>query len=143
MQLKLPTGRPSKPLFFYVVSILQLQRLLLSLEDTAAGVDQVKSELRKAGTSGEVRNNLLGAAAWLDGEDAVMASKISFEIYEYIDQADYSKYFENLGEPSAAQQIEFLKFCLQSVKAARKKIDEFLALIPKEARDAAASQFAR
>jgi len=37
MQLKFPTGRPSKPLFFYVVSILQLQRILTSLEDSAAG----------------------------------------------------------------------------------------------------------
>lgn len=137
--LKFPTGRPSKPLFLYVVSILQLQKILQSLEDSAAELDVVKMELRKAGTSEEVKNSFLSAAAWLDGEDAEKASKLSFEIYEYVDQADYSRYFENLGEPSPVQQMEFLKFCLQSIKAARKKVDEFLTLVPKEAVEAAAA----
>ncbi|XP_024400077.1 uncharacterized protein [Physcomitrium patens] len=141
--LKFPTSRPSKPLFLYVVSILQLQRILKSLEDTASDVEVVKSELRRAGTSEEIKKTLLNAAAWLDGENAEKATNLSFEIFEYVDQADYSRYFENIGEPSPVQQMEFLKFSLQSIKAARKKIDEFLTLIPSEDLDAAASQFAR
>ena len=32
LQFKFPTGRPAKPLFLYLVSILQLQQLLKSLE---------------------------------------------------------------------------------------------------------------
>ncbi|KAG0587756.1 hypothetical protein KC19_2G188900 [Ceratodon purpureus] len=141
--LKFPTGRPSKPLFLYVVSILQLQRTLKSLEDSVVEVEELKGALRRAGRPDEIKSNLLNAAAWLDGENADKASQLSFEIYEYVDQADYSRYFENLGEPNAVQQMEFLKFGLQSIKAARKKVDEFLTLIPSEALDAAASQFAR
>lgn len=141
--LKFPTGRPSKPLFLYVVAILQLQRILKSLEDTVTEVEELRSALRRAGRPEEIKNIFLSAAAWLDGEDADKASQLSFEIYEYVDQTDYSRYFENLGEPNAMQQMEFLKFGLQSAKAARKKVDEFLALIPSEALDAAASQLAR
>ncbi|KAH9570638.1 hypothetical protein CY35_02G051000 [Sphagnum magellanicum] len=141
--LRFPTGRPSKPLFLYLVSILQLQQQLKSLEASPSDVEMVRTQLERAGTPVEIRDNFLSAAAWLDGHEAERASALAYSIFEYLDQADYSKYFESYGKPTSAQQMEFLKFSVQSVKAAREKVDEFLTLVPRESLDAAAAQFAR
>ncbi|KAH9327641.1 hypothetical protein KI387_007819, partial [Taxus chinensis] len=57
--------------------------------------------------------------------------------------ADYKKYFDYMGQPSISQQLDFLKFSLRSIQAAREQIDKFLSLIPQEEVQAAQSQIMR
>eukprot|EP00850_Spirogloea_muscicola_P004550 SM000019S05094 [mRNA] locus=s19:932186:935047:+ [translate_table: standard] len=141
--LKLPAllTRPSKPLFFYLVPVVQLEATLKSLFSSATDASAVRSRLQAAiGEPGSLKENLLSASALLEGSDSDKATSLSFEILEYLDQADFSKYFRNLGEPSEKQKSEFLKFSTSSIQATLSKLKEFLKLIPSEALDAARLQ---
>eukprot|EP00897_Mesotaenium_endlicherianum_P010601 jgi/Mesen1/956/ME000012S00507 len=118
---KLPAvlTKPTKPLFFYLVPIIRLANVLkaLSNEDTATDVSSIRDELKGAvGPAGALKENLLSVVALLEGAEADKAERLAFEILEYLDQADYTRYFEYRGKPSADQQVEFLKFSLQSLK---------------------------
>ncbi|KAG6556891.1 hypothetical protein Mapa_001471 [Marchantia paleacea] len=144
--VKLPAilSRPSKPLFFYLAYILRLKETLETLEATGSDAKVVESQLARAyGSSDELKDNFLSAAALLDGGDVDQATKLSYDIFEYLFQANSSKYFDDFGQPTVAQQAEFLKFSLQSIQAARSKIQEFLRLVPADALDASKMQLSR
>eukprot|EP00850_Spirogloea_muscicola_P010738 SM000064S19760 [mRNA] locus=s64:284341:287130:- [translate_table: standard] len=111
--LKLPAllTRPSKPLFFYLVPVVQLEATLKSLFSSATDASAVRSRLRAAiGEPGSLKENLLSASALLEGGDSDKAVSLTFEILEYLDQATLSK------------------------------LKEFLKLVPAEALDAARLQ---
>lgn len=138
--LKLPVGlvKPPKPLFFYLVPIVKLREQLKLIEGSISDANLVRQILQKALDPDVVsKDTFLSAAGWLEGDDADKAVSLTFTIFDYLNQADYNKYFESLGTPSTTQQLEFLKFSLQSIQAAREKLDIFLSIMPKEALEAA------
>lgn len=143
---KLPTGlvKPAKPLFLYVIPIIHLREQLTTIENSSSDPNSVKLELKNLFDSGEISKDIfISAAGYLEGADAELASSITYSIFDYLNQADYNKYFDYMGQPSASQQLGFLKFSLQSIQAARENIDKFLSLIPREQLEAAQSQIMR
>ncbi|CAM6097402.1 unnamed protein product [Calypogeia fissa] len=141
--IKLPVSlnKPTKPLFFYLIYVLRLKDQLETLEGSASDAKLAGAQLKRIiGSREELKDNFLSAAALIDGADGDRTSQLAFDVFEYLNEADYSKYFENLGEPTGAQQVEFLKFSLQSIKAARLKIEEYLTLVPAESVQAAKMQ---
>ncbi|BBN04039.1 hypothetical protein MPTK1_3g01370 [Marchantia polymorpha subsp. ruderalis] len=144
--VKLPAilSRPSKPLFFYLTYILRLKETLETLEATGSDAKVVEAQLARAyGSSDELKDNFLSAAALLEAGDVDRGTKLCYDVFEFLFQANSSKYFDDFGQPTAAQQAEFLKFSLQSIQAARSKIQEFLRLVPADALDAAKLQLSR
>ncbi|KAL2635612.1 hypothetical protein R1flu_007091 [Riccia fluitans] len=144
--VKLPTvlSKPSKPLFFYVTYILRLKKSLETIEDNGSDAKVVESELARAyGSAEELKDNFLSAASLLEGSDADKATSLSYEIFDYLFQANSSKYFDQLAAPTPAQQAEFLKFSLLSIQAARSRIQEFIRLVPADTVDAAKIQLSR
>lgn len=140
--LKLPQGfvKPSKPLFFYLGPILSLREQLKLIEDSSSDVNSVRQRLQQALNPANVsKDTFLSAARWLEGAEADKAVSLTFTIFDYLNQADYNKYFESLGKPSTGQQLEFLKFSLHAVQAARENLESFLSIMPEEALQAANS----
>ncbi|XP_059074029.1 uncharacterized protein LOC131031204 isoform X2 [Cryptomeria japonica] len=190
---KLPAGlvKPSKPLFVYVIPILQLREQLMTIENFASDVNLVRFQLKKINDSDDFsKDTFLSAAGYLEGADRDTASSITYSIFDYLNQAsngdpgvvrsskdkgdllqpsidkdgllwtnvdkgdlfsnpvfqgeaDYNKYFDYMGQPPVSQQLDFLKFSLKSIQAAREQIDKFLSLIPQEELQAAKSQIMR
>ncbi|EFJ24576.1 hypothetical protein SELMODRAFT_442491 [Selaginella moellendorffii] len=134
-QFKPPPGliKPPKPLVFYVLRILQLKQQLIDLEASTSDTKTVLAQLEQIYRSaGDWKDNCLSAAAWLDGDAADKASSLAYSIYDYLQQAQYNNYFDAIGQPSEAAQLEFVRFSLQSTKAARDLIQEFLSYVPTE-----------
>ncbi|KAJ7538185.1 hypothetical protein O6H91_11G037400 [Diphasiastrum complanatum] len=140
---KLPAGfiRPSKPLFIYLIPIIQLKEQLKNIETTDSDAKVVQEQLQKLSDSANVlKDTLLSAAAWLDESDADRASSLAYEIFEFLDQVDYNNYYESFGKASATQQLEFLRFSLQSVKGCSRKGGRVFVSCTREALVAAQSQ---
>eukprot|EP00250_Pteridium_aquilinum_P034957 c8376_g1_i1 orf=130-1161(+) len=138
--LKLPQGfvKPSKPLFFYLGPIVRLREQLKLIENSSSDVNSVRQQIQQALNPADVsKDTFLSATGWLEGADADKAVSLTYKIFDYLNQADYNKYFEALGKPSTAQQLEFMKFSLQAVQAARENLDLFLSIMPEEALQAA------
>ncbi|KAI5073798.1 hypothetical protein GOP47_0011811 [Adiantum capillus-veneris] len=138
--LKLPQGfvKPSKPLFFYLGPIVRLREKLKLIEDSSSDVESVRQRLQQALDPTDVsKDTFLSATGWLEGADADKAVSLTFTIFDYLNQADYNKYFEALGKPSTEQRLEFLRFSLKALQAARENIDLFLSIMPVEALQAA------
>jgi len=138
--------RPSKPLFFYLAGIVRVQNQLGDLEALVADgeFDRVKSVLaRMLGQPGEIQKNLENAIAWLDDtKTRENANTLAFDFLEYLQQVDYNKYFESVRgtELSGSDRARFVEFSLESLKAAEKKLSQFLALMPGEDLEAARTQ---
>jgi len=138
--------RPSKPLFFYLTAVLRVQAQLKDLEALVADAefDRVKSVLsRMLGSPGDIKSNLENSVAWLDDvKTRETANALAFEFLEYLQQVDYSKYFENMrtATPSGADKARYSEFSVQCVKAAQLKLNDFLKLMPAEDLDAARQQ---
>eukprot|EP00270_Netrium_digitus_P018875 TRINITY_DN7263_c0_g2_i1.p1 TRINITY_DN7263_c0_g2~~TRINITY_DN7263_c0_g2_i1.p1 ORF type:complete len:369 (+),score=106.72 TRINITY_DN7263_c0_g2_i1:48-1109(+) len=139
--VKLPTSisKPSKPLFFYISPLLQLQtslKLLLE-EGNDLDVDEIRVRLLSVvGPMEDLKSNLLSTATFLENDaDAAVA----FELLSYINQADYQNYFDPVGRAALAQQSEWRNFSLSSIKAAVDKLETFLSFLPSEAVQAAAT----
>jgi len=92
------------------------------------------------GPPNDVKENLFKAAAYLSGSREQKAREIAFDFLEYMEKVNYSKYFENMGTAGGAKAAEYAKFSAKASKSAIGKIDEFLALMDREAVDAAESQ---
>lgn len=138
--LKLPQGfiKPPKPLFFYLGPIVRLREQLKLIENSSSDVNSVRQRLQQALNPADIsKDTFLSAAGWLEGSDADKAISLTFTIFDYLNQADYNRYFEAMGKPSTTQQLEFFKFSLQAVQAARENIDLFLSTMPEEALQAA------
>lgn len=138
--LKLPQGlvKPPKPLFFYLGPIVRLHEQLKLIEKSSSDANSVRQRLQQALNPAYIsKDTFLSAAGWLEGADADKAVALTYKIFDYLNQADYNKYYEALGTPSAAQQLEFLKFSLRSVQVARENLDSFLSVMPQEALEAA------
>ncbi|CAI5506798.1 unnamed protein product [Closterium sp. Naga37s-1] len=117
--IPLTVAPPSKPLFFYVVPLFRLQLALQAIVSQADSLDVValRSQLRFAvGTVDIVRENLVSTTVLLEDKSQQPAKELAFEIIDYLQQADYGNYFENMGAPSPSQQLEFLSFSLKSIK---------------------------
>ncbi|CAI5462668.1 unnamed protein product [Closterium sp. Yama58-4] len=141
--IPLTVAPPSKPLFFYVVPLVRLQLALQAIVSQADSLDVValRSQLRFAvGTVDTVRENLVSTTVLLEDKSQQPAKELAFEILDYLQQADYGNYFENMGAPSPSQQLEFLSFSLKSIKAAISRLDKFLRYVPSEVVEAANQQ---
>ncbi|GJP59669.1 hypothetical protein CLOP_g14535 [Closterium sp. NIES-67] len=141
--IPLTVAPPTKPLFFYVVPLVRLQLALQAIVSQADSLDVValRSQLRFAvGTVDSVRENLVSATVLLDDKSQQPAKELAFEVIDYLQQADFGNYFENMGAPSASQQLEFLSFSLKSIKAAISRLDKFFKYVPSEVVEAANQQ---
>lgn len=142
----LALNKPSKPLFFYIVPLLRAQQLLIQVEQLVPEGDllSLKSLLsRILGEPNNLQRNLRDAASTLPGtRESEQASAVAREVYEYVLQIDYDQYFESLAgarKDGRAQQ-QYYDFSLNSCRAAQIKLRDFLALMPADQREAAASQ---
>jgi len=85
------------------------------------------------GTPNNLKDNLRNTAGCLEDDrtyDKAMA--LEKEIMEYIKQVNFKEYFDNLTTPTGRQALEFQQFSLQSLQAANKKLDQFIALMPSD-----------
>lgn len=143
--LPLLLSPPSKPLFFYVAPLVRLQLALEGIEGQAGVMDAFAflSQLKFAvGSIDAVRENLVSATVLLDDSAKQQTAKqLAFEIVDYLQQADYSNYFDNLGAPTPSQQVEFVRFSLQAIQAARSRLIAFLSCLPQEVVQSARRQF--
>eukprot|EP00898_Chlorokybus_atmophyticus_P003499 jgi/Chlat1/414/Chrsp10S00056 len=138
--------KPSKPLYFYVVPLVEVQERLASLQQIATEGQwgTLKTELKRLTSLPlDIRSNLDSAAAYLEEKEAYeRATELSKSILEYLDQVDFSKYFENLGTASFTQEKEFKDFSLKSLKAAGELLKQFMKLLPVDVVSAAQEQAA-
>jgi len=139
---------PAKPLFFYIVALLRARQLLTSCEAATADADwqqlkAIRQQVLGASSGDTLRENLTSAAQLLpDAQKRERARQLVTSTLEYVDQTDYNAYFDNVGQPSGAQNAEFAAFCLKAVSAAERDLDAFIALMPAEDLEAARSQIA-
>ncbi|CAI5462321.1 unnamed protein product [Closterium sp. Yama58-4] len=134
--IPLTVAPPTKPLFFYVVPLVRLQLALQAIVSQADSLDVValRSQLRFAvGTIDSVRENLVSATVLLEDKSQQPAKELAFEIIDYLQQADYGNYFENMGAPSPSQH-------LKSIKAAISRLDKFFRYVPSEVVEAVNQQ---
>jgi hypothetical protein len=70
------------------------------------------------------------------------AEAVGREVYEYVEQMDYNRYFEAMpgGTRSGAVAKQYNDFSLKATKTAQIKLREFLALMPREQLEAAQQQ---
>ncbi|GBG70610.1 hypothetical protein CBR_g6737 [Chara braunii] len=139
--VKNPFGRtkPAKPLFLYLAPVVSLFESLKALQDYGEDASKFQVQLKRVlGSTSSLRENLLSAASALENDaDSEAATSLAFEALDFLNQADYSQYFDNRGEPSLSQLLEFSRFSFQSVTEASNKLQAFLALMPAEAVSAA------
>eukprot|EP00244_Chara_vulgaris_P013847 TRINITY_DN825_c0_g1_i1.p1 TRINITY_DN825_c0_g1~~TRINITY_DN825_c0_g1_i1.p1 ORF type:complete len:403 (-),score=55.20 TRINITY_DN825_c0_g1_i1:389-1597(-) len=139
--VKDPFGRskPPKPLFLYLAPIMSLLESLKALEGYEEDASKFQLQLKRViGSTSSLRENLLSAASSLENDaDSERATSLAFEALDFLNQADYSQYFDNRGEPSLSQLLEFSRFSFQCVTEASNKLQAFLALMPEEAVSAA------
>jgi A/G-specific adenine glycosylase len=141
-------GAPSKPLFFYLVPLVRALDQLRDLEPAVEDADWPRLRAARAlivGPPGNARDNLYDAVAALDsyaGESTVAkgtakrAEALAGEVVEALDALDYNKYFDAAmmgAAPSGSQNAEFVKFTREARRAAERSLNEFLALMPREA----------
>mmetsp|Transcript_12340 Transcript_12340/g.40550 ORF Transcript_12340/g.40550 Transcript_12340/m.40550 type:complete len:331 (-) Transcript_12340:1109-2101(-) len=137
------SGPPPKPLFFYLVPLLRSQALLEQAETVVADANwaQLAPLLRGVEEANEAKKNLMSAAASLPSPQRQdQARALASEFLEYVQQADYKKYFDQKSTPTGTQQAEFAAFSLRSIKAAEGKLAAFLKLMPADDVQAARSQ---
>lgn len=146
---QLQLGKPSKPLFFYLVPLLRSQQLLAEVEQLVpegSSVVALRPLLdRILGPPNNLQQNLRDAAACLTTpRDVATAEAIGRDVYEYVQSIDYDKYFESMrGAPrDGAVSARYILFSLNSAKAAQVKLQQFLDLMPADQREAAAMQMA-
>ncbi|KAL4424061.1 hypothetical protein ABPG75_001362 [Micractinium tetrahymenae] len=145
---ELQLAKPSKPLFFYLVPLLRSQQLLVEAERLVPEGDllALQSLLRRIlGEPNSLQQNLRDAAACLPNtRDAERAAAVGREVYEYVLQIDYDQYFETMSgaRRDGRTQQQYYEFSLNSARAAQAKLREFLALMPADQREAAATQLA-
>eukprot|EP00877_Chromochloris_zofingiensis_P008227 jgi/Chrzof1/3658/Cz13g04020.t1 len=90
--------KPSKPLFFYILALLQLQEQLAQCKDIIENAqwDNLRLILpRIKGSPGNIEENLYNAVSLIqDGKAAAKAEALVGDIMEYLDKVDYNKYFD-------------------------------------------------
>jgi len=84
-------------------------------------------------------NRLMSDDGSLCACGSVSATTIAVEFVEYMSSVDYSKYFDSVTTKVDERQIAF---STNSVQAAQRKLNEFLALMDPEQLAAAQSQVA-
>lgn len=140
---------PSKPLFFYLVPLLRVKEILQEIVRVIpdGNYEQLGSLLsRIEGPPNNVQENLKAAAASLpDGKLAERADFVARDVFEYIKGIDYQTYFESVGgsgklSTGGQQAKEMFEYSENSAKAAQKKLDEFLSLMPADQLEAAQQQ---
>ncbi|KAK3280694.1 hypothetical protein CYMTET_11489 [Cymbomonas tetramitiformis] len=89
----------------------------------------------------KAKENLKSAAACLDDDKQYeKAEALIVEYLEYLSQVDFKNYYDNVGQISVTQEMQFKDFSLKCAQAAGKKLDEFIRLMPEEQLEAARSQ---
>ena len=108
----LPSGEsvPPKPLFFYLLPLLRVQRALGGAEALAAEAEWDRLAAVRATMLGEpnqLRASLAAAAAALPDVRAQAAAKEAAAlVVEYVDQADYKSYFDSLSTSRPTGQVK-------------------------------------
>lgn len=140
---------PSKPLFFYLVPLLRVREILNEIVRIIpdGNYEQLGSLLsRIEGPPNNVQENLKAAASSLpDGKSAERADFVARDVYEYLKGIDYQTYYESVGgsgrmSNGGQQAKEMFEYSENSAKAAQRKLDEFLSLMPEDQLDAAKQQ---
>jgi hypothetical protein len=142
-QISIESPEPVKPLFFYLVPVVRSRELLrraATLAEDGAWDELNSTVSRVVGPPNNVKDNLFKAAAYLSGSKEQKAREIAFDFLEYMEKVNYSKYFENMGAVGGGKAAEYAKFSSKASKSAIGKLDEFLALMDREAVQAAESQ---
>ena len=138
-----PLGKkkPMKPLYFYLTSVLITRSALEELEEDVENVqwEDARSLLeRLLGPPNNIKSNLLSAAGYLEDKKAYRkADTLARDAVEYLEEVDYTKYFDNRVVPAGKQEREFVAFSKKCIRAASSKLDEFLTLMPRDAVEAA------
>ncbi|KXZ56657.1 hypothetical protein GPECTOR_1g592 [Gonium pectorale] len=140
--------KPSKPMFFYLVPLLRIQELLG--ECRAIIEDANWGQLRQAvsrieGPPNNVRQNLDAIIALIpEAKTATRVQELSADLYEYLRSLDYQQYFDAMPTRaiSGAQNAQYAQFSLSSLQAAQAKLNELLALVPKDQLQTAREQLA-
>lgn len=75
---------------------------------------------------------------------AGQAAEVARDCYEYVKEIDYQNYYDSMGgapgKRGGAAQKDLFEFSLRSAAAAQRKLQEFLALMPRDQLDAAKQQ---
>lgn len=126
---------PSKPLFFYLVPLIRTQEILKEVIDTLPDGDYQKLRAllsRIEGAPNNVQENLKSAVASI--ADTGIAGKVDLiarDAYEYVKGIDYQTYYDSRS--MEGQQLkEMFDFSSNSAKAAQRKLEEFLSLMPED-----------
>ncbi|PNW85057.1 hypothetical protein CHLRE_03g169900v5 [Chlamydomonas reinhardtii] len=141
--------KPSKPLYFYLVSLLRVQDLLVDCKSIIEDADweQLRGALaRIEGPPNNIRATLDAIIALIpDSRTAARVTELSADLYEYLKSLDYQQYFDSPLRAKAntgAQNAQYASFSLQSLQAAQGKLNELLTLVPKDQLQLARDQMA-
>jgi hypothetical protein len=83
-----------------------------------------------------------------DSRQAEAADYVARDVYEYLKGIDYQTYYESVGggpggmARGGSGQAELFEYSMRSAGAARRKLQEFLALMPADQLEAAEQQVA-
>eukprot|EP00199_Chlamydomonas_sp_CCMP681_P002529 CAMPEP_0119102650 /NCGR_PEP_ID=MMETSP1180-20130426/1324_1 /TAXON_ID=3052 ORGANISM="Chlamydomonas cf sp, Strain CCMP681" /NCGR_SAMPLE_ID=MMETSP1180 /ASSEMBLY_ACC=CAM_ASM_000741 /LENGTH=323 /DNA_ID=CAMNT_0007086971 /DNA_START=13 /DNA_END=984 /DNA_ORIENTATION=+ len=143
--------KPSKPLYFYVVPLLRVKDLLTECPSIIENADWVQLRqvlTRVQGTPNDLLSNLENVANLLSDVGGAQspqsrAQQLAREINEYIDSMDsIKKYYDSMPTRviTAAENAGFVSFSTQALKAAQQRLNQFLAIIPGDAMQAAVQQ---
>jgi len=132
--------KPTKPLFFYLVPLLRIQKVLPDLAETVktGNVTAVKAGVKTVIASpNNAKENMTNAALYLENDKEYQrANALTVDFVEYMAAVDFSEYFDSRVAVSERQ----VDFSVQAAKAAEAKLAEFLKLMPADQLEAAQSQ---
>ncbi|KAG2443086.1 hypothetical protein HYH02_009500 [Chlamydomonas schloesseri] len=141
--------KPSKPLYFYLVSLLRVQDLLVDCKVIIEDADwqQLRGALaRIEGPPNNIRATLDAVIALIpEARTAARATELSADLYEYLKGLDYQQYFDSPMRSKAnsgSQNAQYAAFSLQALAAAQGKLNDLLSLVPKDQLQLARDQMA-
>ncbi len=133
-------GRPRKPLFAYLVPVVESLERLPAIEEQAeyGRFDEMGGNLK--GVLKELKPCMESITKLLDGKKADRARELTREAVDYLSMVSRDEYFDTLLPPTGKQKIEYTAFALKSLEAATGKLEAFLRLVPEDDLEAARAQ---
>eukprot|EP00879_Flechtneria_rotunda_P006602 GHRR01006937.1.p1 GENE.GHRR01006937.1~~GHRR01006937.1.p1 ORF type:complete len:235 (+),score=74.24 GHRR01006937.1:1077-1781(+) len=137
--------KPNKPLYFYIIQLLQAQAQLTECAALIEGAqwDSLRIILpRIKGNPTNAESAVFDIVALLDADTAAKAEPLAADFLEYLDTLDYNKYFDAMPtkQITGIQNAEYVRFSNSALKAAQGKLAAFLALMPPSELKAAKQQ---
>jgi len=138
-------GRPAAPLFTYLTPLVRAGPLFATAAAQAEAGDWADLSATLASIQGpptEVEANLRAAAAHADvpPRARTAAAELARDALDAVAAIDYDSYFDSVGPVGArggAREKQFADFSSAAAKAAARKVEEFLVLMPADALEAA------